>query len=124
MLTGHSVESLTLVLQVEAVNPAQANCLTDSLEQRLEDSLDNIVVYRQVVYPSSLCDAGFILITVFPPELRVELAQTLAVWLARNTAANLIIGFGGAVPATSSARKVLKVVERALTRRPHKVSDV
>ena len=118
------METLTLVLQVEAANAALANSLTDLLQRQLEYSLDDTVADSEAVPPSSPWAATFVLVTVFPPDMAVEFAQTLHAWLVRNPSARLIISFGGAVSSSTSAGGVLKVVERALARRPHSVPDV
>jgi hypothetical protein len=118
------VETLTLVLQVEAANAALADRLTDLLQRQLEYSLDDTVADSEAVPPGSPWAARFVLVTVFPPDMAVHFAQTLHVWLVRNPSARLIISFGGAVSSTTSAGYVLKVVERALAKRPHSVPDV
>ncbi len=85
------METVTLVLQVEAANAALAASLTDLLQRQLEYSLDDTVADSDAVRPGSPWAAGFLLVTVFPPDMAVHFAQTLHAWLVRYPSARLIV---------------------------------
>jgi hypothetical protein len=114
------VKRVTLVLQVESENRAETNLLAEFLQRQLQYAVEKVQITREKDNPNSL-DTGTILIVVFGTHFAVELARTLYAWLMRNPSARVIIGSGGAVSAAGvSPGDVLKVVERALTKGPHK----